>query len=44
LHQLPGQLHGGLVARLVAVVRDVHTLDAVLLEGRAMIRCEAVGP
>ena len=32
----------GFVARVVAVVCDVHALGAVLLEGRAMIGSEAV--
>ena len=42
LDQLFGQLRGGFVARLVAVVGDVHALDAVPLERGAMVGCEAV--
>ena len=42
LHQLLRKRAGGFVARLVAVVGDVHALGAVLLEGRAMVGCEAV--
>ena len=41
-HQFLGQLRGGFVARFVAVVGDVNPLRAVPLEGRAMVRCEAI--
>ena len=40
--QLPGQLRSGFVARLVAVIRDVHALDAVPLERGPMVLSEAV--
>ena len=44
LHQFLGQLRGGFVPGFVVVVGDVNALRAVLLEGRAMVGCEAVHP